>query len=76
MIVRVEKDSFRVLDQNGSVRTIKEQEITSKRVSKHAIAQDAHRNSIKQGDLVTILQGPNQVCFFFFFFFFAQIKLQ
>jgi len=61
VIVRVDRDSFRVLDQNGTVRTVKLNEIHSKRDPRNAKATDKNHNQIGAGDLVQVVDGQYKV---------------
>jgi transcription elongation factor SPT5 len=56
----VDRDSFRVLDQNGEIRTIQPHQITNKRDSKRAVATDANGNSIQAGDTVVEKDGERR----------------
>ncbi|KAJ2958669.1 hypothetical protein NQZ79_g5826 [Umbelopsis isabellina] len=60
VIVKVDRDSFRVLDQNGEIRTIQPHQITNKRDSKRAVATDANGNSIQAGDTVIEKDGDRR----------------
>lgn len=60
VIVKVDRDTFRVLDQNGEVRTIQPHQITNKRDSKRAVATDANGNSIQSGDTVIEKDGERR----------------
>jgi transcription elongation factor SPT5 len=57
----VDKDQYTILDQHGSSRTIRTQEITQKRDTKRAVSLDANQNTIQVGDLVEVISGPNTV---------------
>ncbi|KAI3653726.1 hypothetical protein MP228_001673 [Amoeboaphelidium protococcarum] len=59
VIVKVENGLFRVLDQNGILKTVKAQEITSKKDTKLATALDAQNNSLKVGNIVNVLSGEH-----------------
>lgn len=50
VIYKTERDSFRVLDQNGSVRLVQPQQISMRRDSRRAIANDAQGHEIRPGD--------------------------
>ncbi|CAO3641938.1 unnamed protein product [Mucor fragilis] len=52
VIVKVNRDSFQVLTQNGEMRTVQPHQITNKRDSTKAVATDANGNSIRDGDTV------------------------
>jgi len=57
VIIKVERDSFRILDNNGTVQTIRLQEIGHKRNSKDTVAFDNRQNPLSQGDIVKVLDG-------------------
>jgi transcription elongation factor SPT5 len=61
VIIKVEKDSYRVLDQDGSIKNIRAQEITQKRDSKKAVSLDANQNTIQVGDIIEVIGGEHQV---------------
>lgn len=46
MIFKTERDSFRVLDQNGNVRLVTPQQISMRRDSSRAVATDADGHEI------------------------------
>ncbi|GAA5800987.1 hypothetical protein HPULCUR_006427 [Helicostylum pulchrum] len=52
VIVKVDRDSFKILTQNGEMRTVEPHQITNKRDSNKAVATDANGNSIRSGDTV------------------------
>ena len=60
VIVRVEKESLRIIDQNGTVRSVRVQEIT-RRIGSKFVSVDNLRNNIKEGDAVTVRDGPHKV---------------
>ncbi|KAG1460051.1 hypothetical protein G6F46_000750 [Rhizopus delemar] len=62
VIVQVDRDSFKVLTQNGELRTVEPHQITNKRDSKKAIATDANGNSIRSGDSVIEVSGDKRNC--------------
>jgi transcription elongation factor SPT5 len=59
--VKVEREAFRVVDQQGQSRRVRAQEVTQKRSVKDAVALDSQHNQVKVGDVVNILDGPNKV---------------
>ncbi|KAL6063390.1 Transcription elongation factor SPT5 [Balamuthia mandrillaris] len=52
VIVKVELDSFKVLDNTGNVRTLKLQQVGNKRNSRNAVAFDSRQNPIGIGDIL------------------------
>jgi transcription elongation factor SPT5 len=57
VIIKVERESFKILDNNGDVRTVSLREVGKKRRSRDATAFDKYQNPIEQGDLVKVLAG-------------------
>ncbi|KAI8456704.1 hypothetical protein BY996DRAFT_8441431 [Phakopsora pachyrhizi] len=50
VIFKIERDIFKVIDQNGNVRNVKPSQISSKKDSRHAIATDADGYEIAVND--------------------------
>ena len=59
VIIKLEKDQYRIMDQNGTVRNVKPQEITQKRDSKHVTTVDAYSRAVSVGDSVEVLSGEH-----------------
>ncbi len=59
IIIKIERDSFRILDTSGHVQTIALQEMGNKKNNRNT-SFDAHRNPVVQGDVVSILDGPHK----------------
>mmetsp|Transcript_4965 Transcript_4965/g.7511 ORF Transcript_4965/g.7511 Transcript_4965/m.7511 type:complete len:1186 (+) Transcript_4965:73-3630(+) len=57
IITKVDHDSFKVLDNNGELRTVKLTEIGRKRRSRNTTAFDKYQNPINQGNEVKVLEG-------------------
>lgn len=57
IIVRLEKETFRILTMNGKIVNMKHSAISKKRLSKFAQALDSEGKSITQGDIVKIIDG-------------------
>ncbi|KAI9323900.1 hypothetical protein BX666DRAFT_2038802 [Dichotomocladium elegans] len=62
VIIKVDKNTLKVLTQNGDVRTLEPHLITSKLDSKRAIATDGGGNSIRSGDTVIEARGERRTC--------------
>ncbi|KAG0165226.1 transcription elongation factor spt5 [Apophysomyces sp. BC1034] len=62
VIIKVDRESFKVLTQNEEVRTVSPHQITNKRDSKRAIATDGSGNSIRSGDTVMETDGEKRTC--------------
>lgn len=72
MIIKIEQNTFKVLDNNETIQTIKLQEIGFKRNSKDAVSFDCQRNQIGIGDIVRVVNGPHQVIIKYFYFFYIK----
>jgi hypothetical protein len=59
--VKIERDSFKILENSGNVRSVSLQEIGNKRNSKDTVAFDAYRNEISVEDVVQVKEGPYKV---------------
>ena len=57
VIFKTERDSFRVLDQNGQVRLVQPHQITMRRDSNRAIAMDSEGHELRIGDNVKEIDG-------------------
>lgn len=57
VIFKTERDSFRVLDQNGQVRLVQPHQITMGRDSRRATATDAQSFELRAGDNVKETDG-------------------
>ena len=62
VIFKTQRDSFRVLDQNGQVRVVQPHQITMGRDSRRAIATDADGHELRVDDNVKEIDG--EVCAF------------
>ncbi|KAI8989014.1 transcription elongation factor Spt5 [Trametes punicea] len=60
VIFKTERDSFRVLDQNGQVRLVQPHQITMRRDSNRAIAMDAEGHELRIGDNVKEVDGEGR----------------
>lgn len=61
VIYKTERDSFRVLDQNGQTRLVKPHQISMRRDSVRAVANDAEGHELRINDNVKEVDGL--VCF-------------
>lgn len=64
VIYKTERDSFRVLDQNGQVRLVQPHQITMRRDSNRAIAVDSEGHELRIGDNVKEVDGEVGVIMF------------
>ncbi|KIY63191.1 transcription elongation factor Spt5 [Cylindrobasidium torrendii FP15055 ss-10] len=60
VIFKTERDSFRVIDQNGSTRIVKPHQITMRKDSRHAIATDHDGHELRIGDNVKEVDGEGR----------------
>ena len=60
VIFKLERDSFRILDQTGAVRILKPSQIANKVNSRNAVATDADGSDIRSGDEMKE-GGPNSM---------------
>ncbi|CAL1710127.1 unnamed protein product [Somion occarium] len=60
VIYKTERDSFRVLDQNGQVRLVKPHQISMRRDSHRAIATDSEGHELRAGDNVKEIDGEGR----------------
>ncbi|CAG2112451.1 unnamed protein product [Medioppia subpectinata] len=59
VIVRLEKENFQVLNQNGKLVHVKHQAVSKKRDSRRAVALDSEQNQIQVKDYVKVIDGPH-----------------
>ena len=59
VIVRLEKEHFQILNQNGKIVHVKHQAVTKKRDSRRAVALDSEQNQIQVRDHVKVIDGPH-----------------
>lgn len=60
VIFKTERDSFRVLDQNGQIRLVQPHQISMRRDSTRAIATDSEGHELRINDNVKEVDG--EVC--------------
>ncbi|KAI0708566.1 transcription elongation factor Spt5 [Earliella scabrosa] len=60
VIFKTERDSFRVLDQNGHVRVVQPHQITMRRDSNRAIAVDSEGHELRKNDNVKEVDGEQR----------------
>ena len=60
VIIKIDKDCAKLIDQNGLLRSLKVNEISKKKDSKNSVALDAFGNQVRMNDLVEILDGSHQ----------------
>ena len=64
VIFKTERDSFRVLDQNGQVRLVQPHQISMRKDSNNAIATDAEGHELKVNDNVKEVDGEVRPCLY------------
>eukprot|EP01132_Coremiostelium_polycephalum_P000515 gene515-650_t len=57
IIIKVERDSFKILDEGSNVTTVKLQEVGNKRRNRGATTLDAHQNTVTAGDVIEVVDG-------------------
>jgi transcription elongation factor SPT5 len=60
VIYKTERDSFRVLDQNGQTRLVHPHQISMRRDSKRAIATDSQGYELRPGDNMKEVEGEGR----------------
>ena len=61
VIFKTERDFFRVLDQNGQVRSVQPHQISMRRDSNRAIATDAEGHELRIND--NVKENDGEVCY-------------
>ncbi|XP_054161598.1 transcription elongation factor SPT5-like [Oppia nitens] len=59
VIVRLEKENFQILNQNGKLVHVKHQAVSKKRDTRRAVALDSEQNQIQVKDHVKVIDGPH-----------------
>lgn len=57
VIYKTERDSFRVLDQNGQVRLVQPHQISMRRESNRAVATDSEGHELRINDTMKEVDG-------------------
>ena len=63
VIFKTERDSFRVLDQNGQIRLVQPHQIAMRRDSSKAIATDSEGHELRINDNVKEVDGEVRIPF-------------
>ncbi|KAF1482836.1 Transcription elongation factor SPT5, partial [Eudyptula minor novaehollandiae] len=58
VIVRLERETFQVLNMYGKVVTVRHQAVTRKKDNRFAVALDSEQNNIHVKDIVKVIDGP------------------
>ena len=61
VIVRLERESFQVLNNDGKTVHVKHQSISKKKDSRHAVALDSDNNNLQVKDVVKVIDGAHAV---------------
>ncbi|ELK31567.1 Transcription elongation factor SPT5 [Myotis davidii] len=59
VIVRLERETFQVLNMYGKVVTVRHQAVTRKKDTRFAVALDSEQNNIHVKDIVKVIDGPH-----------------
>ncbi|NXG40334.1 SPT5H factor, partial [Dromaius novaehollandiae] len=59
VIVRLERETFQVLNMYGKVVTVRHQAVTRKKDNRFAVALDSEQNNIHVKDIVKVIDGPH-----------------
>lgn len=59
VIVRLERETFQILNMHGKVVTTKHQAVTRKKDNRFAVALDSEQNNIHVKDIVKVIDGPH-----------------
>ena len=59
VVVSIEQNNFKIIDQTGLSRTVNEQQIFKKDLSR-AVCNDSSGNQLRKGDIVQIVDGPHK----------------
>uniref|UniRef100_A0A3Q2X824 Transcription elongation factor SPT5 n=1 Tax=Haplochromis burtoni TaxID=8153 RepID=A0A3Q2X824_HAPBU len=59
VIVRLERETFQVLNMHGKVMTVRHQAVNRRKDNRFAVALDSEQNSIHVKDIVKVIDGPH-----------------
>uniref|UniRef100_A0A8D2JF13 Transcription elongation factor SPT5 n=1 Tax=Varanus komodoensis TaxID=61221 RepID=A0A8D2JF13_VARKO len=59
VIVRLERETFQVLNMHGKVVTVRHQAVNRKKDNRFAVALDSEQNNIHVKDIVKVIDGPH-----------------
>ncbi|RXM30733.1 Transcription elongation factor SPT5 [Acipenser ruthenus] len=59
VIVRLERETFQVLNMHGKVITVRHQAVTRRKDNRFAVALDSEQNNIHVKDIVKVIDGPH-----------------
>jgi transcription elongation factor SPT5 len=60
VIVRLEKENFRILTMQGKIQNMSHQSVTKKRPNKFAAALDSEGKTVSQADIVKVVEGVHK----------------
>ncbi|GLD73723.1 transcription elongation factor SPT5 [Lates japonicus] len=59
VIVRLERETFQVLNMHGKVLTVRHQAVNRRKDNRFAVALDSEQNNIHVKDIVKVIDGPH-----------------
>uniref|UniRef100_A0A8K9VDH5 Transcription elongation factor SPT5 n=1 Tax=Oncorhynchus mykiss TaxID=8022 RepID=A0A8K9VDH5_ONCMY len=59
VIVRLERETFQVLNMHGKVLTVRHQAVNRRKENRFAVALDSEQNNIHVKDIVKVIDGPH-----------------
>lgn len=59
VIVRLERETFQVLNMHGKVQTVRHQAVSRRKDNRFAVALDSEQNNIHVKDIVKVIDGPH-----------------
>ncbi|CAL8348423.1 unnamed protein product [Arctogadus glacialis] len=59
VIVRLERETFQVLNMHGKVMTVRHQAVNRRKDNRFAVALDSEQNNIHVKDIVKVIDGPH-----------------
>uniref|UniRef100_A0A4W6FIF7 Transcription elongation factor SPT5 n=1 Tax=Lates calcarifer TaxID=8187 RepID=A0A4W6FIF7_LATCA len=63
VIVRLERETFQVLNMHGKVLTVRHQAVNRRKDNRFAVALDSEQNNIHVKDIVKVIDGPHSYDF-------------
>uniref|UniRef100_A0A3Q1EY02 Transcription elongation factor SPT5 n=1 Tax=Acanthochromis polyacanthus TaxID=80966 RepID=A0A3Q1EY02_9TELE len=61
VIVRLERETFQVLNMHGKVLTVRHQAVNRRKDNRFAVALDSEQNNIHVKDIVKVIDGPHSL---------------
>uniref|UniRef100_A0A8C2FJ82 Transcription elongation factor SPT5 n=1 Tax=Cyprinus carpio TaxID=7962 RepID=A0A8C2FJ82_CYPCA len=63
VIVRLERETFQVLNMHGKVLTVRHQAVNRRKDNRFAVALDSEQNNIHVKDIVKVIDGPHSFAY-------------